>query len=109
MGNQTSFKPGNKLGKGRPKGSLNHNGLTACFDALGRITSKEENIKKLEKAFQKALNDNTLGFYYKFVMPLHPKNMSIEAPGLIEAIAEVHFKPLKNKCDNCKNGNDNKK
>jgi len=103
------FQKGREKTGGRQKGSLNHNGLTACFDALGRVVSKEGNIKKLEKAFQKAHDNNTLGFYFKFVMPFHPKNIDIEVPGLIEAIAEVHFKPLKKKCDNCKNGNNNKK
>ena len=62
---------------GRPEGSLNHNGLTACLNALKEVASREDNIKLLKTHFDKALKKSPLDFYYKFVMPLLPKNIDI--------------------------------
>lgn len=70
-------KYGKTGGPGRPKGKPNYDGLTACLNALKEVVSKEENIKLLEKHFDSALKKNPLGFYYRFVMPLLPKNIDI--------------------------------
>lgn len=109
MGNQTAFKSGHKGGPGRPKGSPNHNGMIACLRAIEEVITKPENLKLLKEQIDEMWKENPARVFIKFGMPLLPRNTIIEAPGLIEAIAEVHFKPLKNKCENCKNGNNNKK
>ncbi|MCK4329269.1 hypothetical protein KAX02_05450 [candidate division WOR-3 bacterium] len=79
---------------GRPLGAKNHNGLNACLDALKEVISREKNIKKLKEAFQHTIDNNTLGFYYKFVMPLLPKNLNIEHD-VKEGLAEL-FKQIGN-------------
>lgn len=104
------FKKGKEKTGGRKKGTPNHNGLTECLGVLQKVMAKEKNLKKLAEAFQQAFDGNfdhitraRLGFYFKFVMPLYPKNLSIEHSGVIEAIAKIHLEPLKKK-----NGNNKK-
>ena len=63
--------------KGKPKGILNHNGLTACLDALKEVASKEENIKLLKESFNASMKENPEKFYLTFIMPLLPKNIDI--------------------------------
>ena len=72
-----AFQKGHDKIGGREKGSLNHNGLTACLNTLKEVVSREDNIKLLKTHFDKALKKSPLDFYYKFVMPLLPKNIDI--------------------------------
>ena len=85
---------------GRPLGSKNHNGLTACLHAIEKIVTEEVNIKLLQKQVAKEWKTNPLKFYYKYCMPLLPKNMNIDLPGIVEAIAKINLKPLTKKKSN---------
>ncbi|MBA7484604.1 hypothetical protein ES707_20134 [subsurface metagenome] len=62
---------------GRPKGVKNHDGLTAVLNMLKGLISEDKNLKQLKNEMQVAFNKHPLGFYYKFVMPLFPKNVDI--------------------------------
>lgn len=62
---------------GRPLGAKNHDGFGIALTRLKCLIGKEKNLKKLEDAFQKAFDNNPLGFYYRFVMPMLPKNVDL--------------------------------
>ena len=71
-----AFKPGQSGNpKGRKKGSKNHRGLSAVLSMLENLVSEEKNLNKLKKDFQEAFDRNPKKFYYKFIMPLLPKNI----------------------------------
>lgn len=78
---------------GRPQGSKNHNGLNAVLNMLKELVSKEDNLEKIKVAMQKALNEQPLGFYYKFIMPLFPKNVDIDLGAEITYIISKDFVP----------------
>lgn len=72
------FKKGNNANpNGRPKGSKNHDGLQAVLNMLKGLISEDKNLEKLKNEMQTAFNKHPLGFYYKFIMPLLPKNIEI--------------------------------
>lgn len=72
------FKKGNNANpNGRPKGAKNHDGLQAVLNMFKDLISKESNLKKLEIALQANFDKQPLYFYYKYVMPILPKNIEI--------------------------------
>lgn len=102
MGNQTSFKNGHKGGPGRPKGSLNRNGLGICYESILKVVNSVENQKLLQEQVNEQWKENPLRFYHKFIMPLQPRNTTIEAPEILEALAKITLKPLTNENNNKK-------
>ena len=64
-------------GPGRPKG-----GRTQAIETLDRMLAREGNQEKLEECLQKEFDDNPPRFLLRFVYPLAPKNVNIEAGGL---------------------------
>ena len=78
-GRDGKFVKGRSKTGGRNKGVKNHDGLQAVLNMLKGLISKEKNLKLLESKMQAALNANPLGFYYKYVMPLLPKNIVLES------------------------------
>ena len=63
---------------GKPKGSKNHDGLQAVLSMLKDLVSKDDNLKKLETTLQEELDKHPMRFYRSIVMPLFPRNISIE-------------------------------
>ena len=73
------FRPGQSGNPdGRPTGSKNHDGLQAVLSMLKDLVSKDDNLKKLEETLQEELNKHPMRFYRSIVMPLFPRNISIE-------------------------------
>jgi len=93
----------NLTNKGRPKGTPNHNGLTACINAIQDMFENEKNLKKFKEALQKAFDKSPLNCYSRFGMPLLPKNLTLTPPQGMEVQASITIKPIE------KNGNDSKK
>lgn len=98
-------KSGNPAG--RPLGSLNHNGLNEVLNMFRDLVAKKDNLKKIEEGLQRALDKNPVGFYYRFVMPLYPKNVDIGIPDGVATTVNVYVTKLKEQKKN-KNANNRK-
>jgi len=88
---------------GKSKGTPNHNGLTACLNAIQDMFEEKKNAKKFRDAVQKAFDKSPLNFYARFGMPLLPKNLTLTAPEGTEVQAVITVKPIQ------KNGSDDTK
>ena len=84
------FEHGCEGGPGRPRG--NYGGRTLALLTLDRVLAQEKNQEKLAIAFPKEFDENPLGFFTTFVMPLLPKDINLaDARGnaLADRMAEI--------------------
>ena len=78
--NNNKFKPGNRLGKGRPEGSRNK----VSINAVNLIKGEEEALSR--RAIESALNGNTqmLQFCLSRILPPPPKDTIVKLKGMPE-------------------------
>lgn len=68
----TQFKPGNKLGKGRPKGSKNK--LSFAFTEALCQDFEENGLEAIQR-----LRENSPGEYSRVIASILPKDINLEA------------------------------
>ena len=74
IGNLGSFRPGCKLGPGRPRG-VSSGGWARVFALLDQILERAGNLEKFSDALQAEFDRSPTKFFLKIVVPLLPKSV----------------------------------